>query len=233
MTRWCLLLLAVGAFLTGPVALRAQAPPTAPVELRSFDAEKLEKLRNDPAYQYERDLRRAPTPWERFKEWIREWLRRILGSRAGGWVAEHIIYIIVIVVIVFAVVMLSRGGLQRVFHGAPRAQARVQAVEEDIRELDLQALLGEAERSGDLRRAIRLHYLLVLRALVDRGLLEWSPDHTDREYAAQLQDGALRAAFQRSARVFQWVWYGELPLDRARYEVLRASFQGLHEKDAA
>ncbi len=233
MARWCVLLFWLLPWCGVAHALPAAPPPEGTVVLRRFDEQRLEELRRDPAYHYERDLRRAPTPWERFKEWLSNWLDRLLGSRAGGFVVENLIYIIVIITLIFAIVILSRGGLQRVFHGAPRTLAEVVTVEEDIRGMDLRAMLLEAERAGDLRMAIRLHYLLVLRALVERGSLVWGPDRTDHDYAAQLKDPAQRAEFQRVARIFQWVWYGDARMDAARYAAVRAPFIRFERQSAA
>lgn len=222
--RWWWLLL----FLLGVPLVHAQqdslVPPQETVVLRNFDEAAIDQLKADPALDYDRDLRRLPSPWERFKEWLAEFLRDLLGTGAGNFITENLLYLLVAVLLIFALVMLSRGGLRRVFYGAPRSLAEVIAVDEDIREMDLAALIAEAESKGDLRRAIRLHYLLVLRKLVDQGVLHWSPDHTDRDYMAQIKDGALRARFTHVALIFQWVWYGHGDVHADKYAELRRPF---------
>lgn len=200
------------------------APPKGTIALRAFDDERITELKADPALDYDKDLRQLPSLWERIKAWLWERLDEILGTRAAGFISQNLLYVMVIVILVFAVFILSKGGLRRVFHGAPRSLAEVATVNEDIREMDLNALITEAEKSGDLRRAIRLHYLLVLRKLVDQNVLHWSPDHTDRDYMAQIKDPALRARFTQLALVFQWVWYGHAEVDQARYTDLRRPF---------
>jgi hypothetical protein len=198
--------------------------PAEAVELRPLDQAAIEALRVDPAYDYDADLRRLPTPWERFKEWLRELLKEFFGSDTANFFTRNVFYILVAVVLVFAIYILSKGGLRRVFHGAPRSVGEVVSATEDIREMDLNALIAEAENSGDLQRAVRLHYLLVLRKLVDAGVLHWSPDHTDRDYMAQIGDADLRSRFSHLALVFQWVWYGHAELYAARYAHYRARF---------
>ena len=200
------------------------APPRGTVVLRNFDEERIHALKADPALDYDKDLRQLPSLWEHFKAWLWELLSDILGTRAAGFISTNLLYVLVFVILVFAVFILSKGGLRRVFHGAPRSLAEVATVSEDIREMDLNALIAEAEKNGDLRRAIRLHYLLVLRKLVDQNVLHWSPDHTDRDYMAQIKEPALRARFTQVALVFQWVWYGHAEVDQARYADLRRSF---------
>jgi len=200
------------------------APPQGTVVLRAFDEERINELKADPALDYDKDLRQLPSLWERFKAWLWDLLDDILGTRAAGLISQNLLYVMVFVILVFAVLVLSRGGLRRVFHGAPRSLAEVATVNEDIREMDLNALIAEAENKGDLRRAIRLHYLLVLRKLVDQNVLHWSPDHTDRDYMAQIKDPGLRARFTQVALVFQWVWYGHAEVDHAQYDDLRRPF---------
>lgn len=225
MWRWLVFALLVLFGGAGHAQVRdSLVPPQEPVVLRPFDADRIATLKADPALDYDRDLRRLPSPWERFKDWLWELLKDFLGNRAAGFVTENLLYVLVFVILIFAVVMLSNGGLRRIFHGAPRSLGEVATVTEDIREMDLGALIAEAEKNGDLRRAIRLHYLMVLRQLVDRNVLHWSPDHTDQDYMAQIKDAALRARFTHIVLVFQWVWYGHAEVDATRYAELRRPF---------
>lgn len=210
----------------------ADGVPGDTVQVRGFDAARIGALKADPAYIYEHDIVREPTWWELLKEWLDRWFSGLFGNKVAGFVTEHLFYIIAAAVLIFAVYILSKGGLRSFLHGAPRSLDNVAPVEEDIREMDLPALIAEAEAKGDLRRAIRLHYLLVLRKLVDQGLLEWSPDRTDRDYMAQIADPATRQRFAQAARVFQWTWYGRAPLSRDRYAELRRPFLQFEQQPA-
>lgn len=207
-------------------------PPTESIESRSFDAERIAAYQADPDLDYDRDLRREPSLWDRFKEWFWWWLEKLLGNRVSAFVMDNLFYIITAVMIVVVISILSRHGLRRVFHGAPRSSAQVSISEEDIREMDLPAAIREAEGAGDLRRAIRLHYLLVLRQLVDRGVLRWSPERTDRDYMAQIADPAIRARFAHVALIFQWVWYGHAEVDHERYDSIRRPFMQFEQAPA-
>lgn len=225
MPRW---FLALCALLLLPLVLPAQADSLAPAPeeavLRAFDPQRIAAYQADPDLQYDRDMRRQPSLWERFKEWLWWWIEKVFGNRVAGFVIDNLVYILTVLVLVAAIWILSRHGLRKAFHGAPRSAGQVTVAEEDIRGLDLEAMIREAEASGDLRRAIRLHYLLVLRRLVDRGVLRWSPERTDRDYLAQITDPALRARFAHAALVFQWVWYGHAEVDRERYPSIRRPF---------
>ena len=222
--RLVLLFLWCGALWATAQVNVSITPPRDVITLRPLNAEKIAEWKADPTLDYDRDLRQLPTPWERFKAWLWEKLDELLGLRAAGFITQNLLYVLVFLILVFAVVILSKGGLRRVFYGAPRSLVEVATATEDIREMDLGALILEAEKRGDLRRAIRLHYLLVLRNLVDQNVLQWRHDHTDRDYMAQIKDPALRSRFTQVALVFQWVWYGHAELDAASYADLRKPF---------
>ena len=206
-------------------------PPTTPVELRSFDADAIGDLQRK--YAYEQELTVEPTLWERFKEWLAEWLGDMLGEALGGSVADNLFLLIAVILLGIGLYYLSKGGMRGVFQGKARSLGDVDPSEEDIRDMDLEIQLHSAETNGDLRLAIRLHYLIVLRYLVDIGAITWTPDRTDRDYLAQIQDPALRARFAQAALVFQWVWYGEAAVESARYELLKRPFLGFTTDRAA
>lgn len=202
--------------------------PNGPVTLRRIAPERIADYRNDPAYDYERVVLDQPSLWERFKEWLGEWLGALLddlfGTELGRIIGDNIFYIIAVVALVVAVVVLARGQFQSVFHGKPRSLGQVGTVSEDIRGMDFADLIRMAEQQGDLRRAIRLHYLWVLRRLFDQGILDWSPEHTDRDYIRQINDPELHARFAQAVLVFQWVWYGHAEIAAADYDELRIPF---------
>lgn len=203
---------------------QGSAAPGDSISVRSFDKSRITDYKAMPEFQYERELVKEPGAWERFKEWLARLLQAVLGETLAVLLSRNVVLVICLVLLILAAIVLGRGGMRRILVGEPASMGTVLSGTEDIRELDLEALLQEAERSGDLRRAIRLHYLRVLRLLVDKGTLRWSPDNTDHDYALQIEDAPTRARFLHVASVFQWVWYGDSPLTTERYSQLRTPF---------
>lgn len=80
---------------------------------------------------------------------------------------------------------------------------------ENIHELNFNALLDEAVRQQDYRRAIRLYYLRALKQLSDKALIDWQPGKTNHRYIRELQAQALRLDFEKITALFEYVWYGE------------------------
>lgn len=233
------LLLAAGLALSaGPAAHAQPAPPLAApapgVRLRQppAAAARLDELRRQHAFDY----REAPPASEEAgSAWGRFWnrlFRRLL--RQFSWVDGYtyegfwrwVIYAGLAAAVVFVVLKLLQVDLTRAFGRAPRRAALdYETLSENIHELDFPTQLREAEAVGNLRLAVRLGYLALLKQLSDASLITWQPDKTNQTYLRELasQRPALRPPFAELTRQFEYVWYGELPLTPAQYAEVRAA----------
>jgi hypothetical protein len=193
-----------------------------------FRKAEIERLQANPEYDYDRDLHVDILWWDRLKELIQRKLRDLFGTKAGSWVFDHLHWFILLIAIVVLLVYFRK----RLFHGGFAIDAtrprQVLEITEDLPRLDLDRLLAEAERGSRWRDALRCQYLLVLRRLIDDGLIRFQPDSTDLEYQRQLKDPAKRRAFAEISFLFKWAWYGDAPMDEARYRSLAPSFVELH-----
>jgi hypothetical protein len=240
--RWLLL----GSLALGP-ALVAAAPPAraAVAQAPAPDQNSAERLRQPPAVaerlrelasQRAFDYRETPlaassqpsSAWRRFWRRVLGWLRDLLAgptapSYNGFW--RWVIYGLLAAAIIFVVLKLLQVDLTRAFGRAPRRAALdYETLGENIHELDFPAQLRAAEEAGNLRLAVRLGYLALLKQLSDCGLIEWQPDKTNQAYLRELasQQPALRPAFAEATRQFEYVWYGELALTPGLYAAVRA-----------
>jgi hypothetical protein len=99
---------------------------------------------------------------------------------------------------------------------------------ETIHGIDFPALIAQAEAQGDYRRAIRLYYLSILKALTDQALIAWSPGKTNRSYVPEILNASLRRAFENLTRQFEIVWYGGSPLSKPVFQQVRLSFEAFN-----
>ena len=203
--------------------IRLRQPPAA--------AARLAELRGQRAFDYQ-----EATPvkqerlsawgrfWQRFFRWLRwqfSWLNAYTYDGFWRW----LIYGLLAAAVAFVVLKLLQVDLTRAFGRAPRRAALdYETLGENIHELDFPAQLRAAEEAGNLRLAVRLGYLAVLKQLSDRALIEWQPDKTNQAYLRELasQRPALRPAFAEATRQFEYVWYGELALTPVLYAAVRA-----------
>ncbi|QKG57483.1 DUF4129 domain-containing protein [Hymenobacter sp. BRD128] len=232
-------LLAFGLALAAGPAARAQTAPSvsapAPaVRLRQPPAAtaRLDELRRQHAFDY----REAPPAseeassawsrfWARFFEWLLSKLNWMGGYTYDGfW--RWVIYGLLAAAVIFVVLKLLQVDLTRAFGRAPRRDALdYETLSENIHELDFPTQLREAEEAGNLRLAVRLGYLALLKQLSDKNLITWQPDKTNQTYLREVasQRPALRPPFAELTRQFEYVWYGELPLTPPQYTEVRAA----------
>jgi hypothetical protein len=145
---------------------------------------------------------------------------RVLGS-IPGWV-----WIVAIAVVLAAVVWaVLRARRRRVPAAAAAKPARgTPDGAEDPRALERAA--DEAERDGDLARALRLRFRAGLLRLGDRGAIRYRPSVTTGEVRRTL--GSQR--FDDLAGTFEAVTYGGKPADRPDIDAARREWPHVLEE---
>ncbi len=97
--------------------------------------------------------------------------------------------------------------------------------DEDIYEVDLEALLKKATDSNNFRLAIRYYYLMTLKGLSAKKLIDYHKDKTNSEYLFEIEDTAMRSKFSYLSYVYTYVWYGEFPVDEKNFIAAQNKYQ--------
>ena len=100
---------------------------------------------------------------------------------------------------------------------------------ENIETLDVEALLQKARSEGNLRMAVRLYYLGLLKKLHALGMIVWKKDRTNRDYLSQLfaRDFFYREV-HRLTISYEEAWYGEHTLNGESFQRLSQQFEKLY-----
>ncbi|NBC07150.1 MAG: DUF4129 domain-containing protein [Bacteroidetes bacterium] len=103
----------------------------------------------------------------------------------------------------------------------------LEQIEEDLHEAELGGYIAQAEREGNYRLAMRLHYLALLKAMSVGGLIRWQKDKTNRQYLNELSGHELQPPFSRLTRIFEHYWYGDHELQAEAYQQIAPEFEQL------
>ena len=209
----------------------ASAPPlpadaAAQPLLRRPAADHLRDLRGQRDFQYTEGTG-APEGagfWARLMAWLWRWLAPIFNTKGGRVAWDVIFYGLMGGTLIFAVLKLLQVDLTKVFGRAPRSlPLEYEAGQENIHELNFAEALTQAEAAGNLRLAVRLGYLQLLKQLTDRDFIAWQPDKTNQTYLHELAASrpTARPAFAELTRQFEYTWYGEMPVSAALYRQVR------------
>jgi hypothetical protein len=223
----------LGIFLatTLPIA-DVQASAVDGYEERTFDKGRMEEYRNNPKYQYHRD---KPEPPKR-KRKPRE-KRKIAEARPIHYsgprgdfsgLAKGIIWVVIIgsaIFVLFQLLKVNWSFLWKKKSDKAKVVAEKEIpIEEDVTKMEFEDLLQKAIDAGSFRVAVRLLYLRALRQLSDQSQITWRKEKTNHEYIRELRDKNLRPGFSDVTLIFEYIWYGEFPVNKDDFNLARASF---------
>ena len=202
---------------------------TTKVEIRTFDAEKIEKFKANPRYNYKTKESWLKSAWNRFLEWLAKILGKNVQKAAqnsgGSEILNAVIALAAIVLLIFG---LSKVKFRTWISGkGAKVEQEYDVEEENIHEIDFDKDLRDAESDGDYRRAIRLLFLKVLKNLSDGEFIYWDPNKTNHQYLYEVKGTNIYKSFVKCVNVFDGVWYGEWKIDQAYYIANKPLFEEL------
>lgn len=93
-----------------------------------------------------------------------------------------------------------------------------------IKTEDIEQLIKDALAQNDYRLAIRYYYLFILKQLSERNLIDWQRQKTNDDYISELANSELKNSFGRATLLYDYIWYGEFPIDQKRYTQVEQVF---------
>jgi hypothetical protein len=103
---------------------------------------------------------------------------------------------------------------------------------DEVTESDLERLSREALERNDLRSAVRLYYIKLLKQLHSTGYIAWKKDKTNYDYAHELSSVSFILDFRRLMIAYEIIWYGERTPSPEEFKKLQSGFSDLHGQAA-
>lgn len=211
---------------------QAKAPPKtvaapddqSPVRVRYPASDRLRALQTDRDYQYGRDAPPPENPLARFWAWLWRRIGEFLSSEAYQNVGQYVMLAAIAGVVIYLLMRAEVLG----FLFPERAQSgklNYENLTDNIHAIDFDAAVDEAVSQRNYRLAVRLLYGQTLKRLTDAGRIQYKPDKTNRQYVQELVNSPLQTDFETLTRQFEYVWYGDSPVDEPRFGVIRQQFQ--------
>lgn len=204
---------------TSPIKIDTSVPA-----LRSFDIEKLNTYRKNPAFNYAEDV--VPTNWwQRFKHWLYNKLGNLLATKNSSTAFKWFFILIGVVALVFLVYKLLGMNMLHIFErNGQKGQGFLANEHENIYTIDFEKELQNAIESNNFKQAIRLLYLKSLRDLADRHYIDWQPGKTNQAYIQELKEKSFQHEFALLTNQFEYVWYGDFSLQKQHFTVIKTAF---------
>ncbi|MDB5137493.1 MAG: hypothetical protein JWP37_4096 [Mucilaginibacter sp.] len=210
------------------------------LSLQHFDSASIKNYRKDPTFNYV-EAKQGITWWDRFWMWVwdvwdRFWiwighlLERLFGSvKVGKQAASVFNYVLLglgAFLIVYVILKLIGVDLLGIFR-KKQTVTEVPYTEylENIHEINFDEAIENALLIKDYRLAVRLLYLRCLKQLSDSNLINWKIEKTNNVYLNEISDAEQRRLFSIVTRQFEYVWYGDFPVDGQSFQNINAIFQ--------
>lgn len=96
---------------------------------------------------------------------------------------------------------------------------------ENVHDMNFADLIAKAINSEDYRLAVRYLYLRNLKKLSDKEYVVWNPNKTNTSYVQELRKEDMKKHFFRTSLIFDYVWYGEMILDKPNFDIAREELE--------
>lgn len=96
---------------------------------------------------------------------------------------------------------------------------------EGLYQVDFTSRIRAAETGGNFRQALRYHYLRLLQEFSKQSLIRYEKNKTNQQYAEEIKNHKWGPDFRLATRYYNFVWYGEHPLDEKSYHRLVTHFK--------
>ncbi|PWG78280.1 DUF4129 domain-containing protein [Pararcticibacter amylolyticus] len=228
-----LLLMTLFFSLWGKEAISASVKKdSTAVSLRTFNQGELNKYRSNAEFNYEEggedvSLSWWDQFWNRVWTWIRRWFGNIekpgLSHSPGYW--KYIFLTLIAGVLIYILIKSKGLSLSGLFsRKSPSIEVPYTEFSEDIHGISFDEEMGKAVEARDFRLAVRLLYLRSLKHLSEAGKIKWVPGKTNSEYVRELRHTEQRRIFSVLTREFEYIWYGNFPVDNRMFDRIRNAF---------
>ena len=215
-----------GTSLAEEVTPGALLPRDSSYVMRAPDADFLEKYKEDAHFDYERNMTTAPGLWDWIKRWILERLLRIKWSDRSSRVMDGVLYAFLLLLVLGLVFLIVKHRRSLVFRKRGEGLFGEETVEYNGEQDGdtFSRMLQKAEQEKDYTLAVRVSYSGLLQALDKKQVIRWEASKTNRDYVYEIRNREWSRAFEDLSRIFDYVCYGDFPVDEAVYWNIKECF---------
>ncbi len=143
-------------------------------------------------------------------------------------IVELVVYFALGILVLFLVSKFLIGNTANSFFTRKSAILSPLSIEEEhIESINLDQYIKEALTQKNYRLAIRYMYLQTLKKLSWKHIIEWHYDKTNTDYYYEITNKSLKDNFKQVSYLYDYIWYGEFPLDESGFNSAKKDFDRL------
>jgi hypothetical protein len=164
-------------------------------------------------------------PIARFFSWVKEKMFGNTSSEGRSSMQWAFLWILVAAGITMAIWLFRKSEFGSFLQGnTKQAGFNFSDMEEDISQIDFNEKVRKARQDNDFRLAVRWLYLKQLFLLNENSKIAWQPYKTNMDYANELSSSSLKQSFRQLSKLYEYVWYGDYPMDESSFVKAESEF---------
>lgn len=146
---------------------------------------------------------------------------------------EYIIYGILSLIIIYVIVRyLKDTSANKMLRSEVTDIDNFSFTETDIDQVNFDQLVSKALEESNYRLATRYLYLKTLKELSNRAIIDWHFDKTNSDYVNEIKNESIKQLFKRISYIYDYIWYGEFPIDEISYTKNMKAFTSILKQSA-
>lgn len=196
---------------------------SAQITPSKFNKDSIGSYKEQKEFQYDEIGQEQLSWWERFWMWFWNMIGRLFTGAASNPFSRYIFIGLGVALVLYIVIKAI--GTENIFRKKSKETILpYDVITENIHEIDYEKELQRLISEKKFRLAVRLLYLRTLKTLSDAEMIYWQPDKTNYNYLMEINTPELRNDFGRLTLQFDYIWYGDFPVDEVKFEPIKQSF---------
>jgi len=197
------------------------------IDVRLLSDDLLDKYKNDPEFDYDGGPEEADDWITKIKNWINHQLIRLSSSKVYSILLDYLYYGLMIIALILIIRGLTKADRRGLLFGKINTnEIKMIESEEDISQINFDELIAAAAERKDYKLAVRYLFLKSLKLLSEKELIELRNNKTNYQYLSEIKNNRISSAFQIATSRFEWIWYGDFPVDE---KVMKSSQKDFNE----
>lgn len=176
------------------------------IENTSFDEEKLEQKKEEEVKEEEKVTFNSNW-WESL-----------------GPIIKVIAILFLVIIVGYIIYLLTRVETNKKFKLETALHKKLELIEEDLMESELEQFLSKAIEAKDYRLAIRIYFLMMIQKLTELKRIDYKKEKTNFSYLLEMKSNQRFEEFRNLTYAFEYAWYGGVSPDEKMFSVLRLRF---------
>lgn len=188
-----------------------------PMDFRVPDKGKIREFKKDNRFIYSEPVR-GISLWDRIKYWLFDKFNDLVTAISKTGFPGVIVIIVIVLAICLIILRIIGVDYRKILGKKDINTPEIDIYTENVHDMNFDTLIANALKNKDYRLVVRFLYLKNLKLLSDKDFIDWKANKTNYSYQYEISDFSLRKKFLEVTLIFDYIWYGEFPLDEDKYQ---------------